>query len=331
MDVMVFRSFRAQIERLSVGEIRSLREMLGALEARIAVRARIDTRGEAIEHCPHCRGERLQRWGETRTGLRRLRCKDCRRTFSSATGTALARLRLPEKFHQAVEDMLSRAPSSCRALAARLGVHRMTVWRWRMRVLAALTGGGAPALGGVVEADEKLFRDWHVGSREWVNHLRAPDVFLEPDRPRWEDHRRLKGRLPGGIWKYQVPVLTLADRAGARRAEVMPDRRGASVVAALERHIGRDTVLCSDGDGAYDVFARRHALPHYRLNAKTGPRVIDTAFHIQTVNALHSRFESFMRPFCGPATKNLPRYAVWFIAREQTRPTDAAWQRLLAA
>ena len=75
-------------------------------------------------------------------------------------------------------------------------------------------------------------------------------------------------------------------------------------------------------------------MPHYRLNPKTGPKVIDTAFLIQTVNNLHSRFESFMKPFCGPATKHLRGYAAWLVARliagERTR-IDAAWQQLLAA
>ena len=41
-----------------------------------------------------------------------------------------------------------------------------------------------------------------------------------------------------------------------------------------------------------------------------------------------------MKPFCGPATKYLPRYAAWFVAR-LTADTPAAhhtaWQRLLAA
>jgi transposase-like protein len=59
----------------------------------------------------------LQRWGATGTGLRRWRCKACRRTFWSTTGTALARLRRPEKFQQVLEDMLSGVPSSCRGLA----------------------------------------------------------------------------------------------------------------------------------------------------------------------------------------------------------------------
>jgi hypothetical protein len=70
------------------------------------------------------------------------------------------------------------------------------------------------------------------------------------------------------------------------------------------------------------------------LRDKDGPRVIDAAFHIQTVNNLHNRFESFMKPCCGPATKYLPGYAAWFIARliagEQTA-ADAAWKRPLAA
>ena len=85
----------------------------------------------------------LQRWGETRTGLQRLRCTGCRRTFSSATGTALARLRRPEQVQLVLADMLSRTPSSGRALAARLGVDKMTVWRWRKRILSALIGVGA--------------------------------------------------------------------------------------------------------------------------------------------------------------------------------------------
>ena len=192
MDGKTFGRFCARIDGMSVGQIREVRAKLRRLDARIEARARIDRRGEKLSGCVHCGAAALQRWGETRTGLRRFRCKACRRTFSSATGTVLARLRLPEKFQLALEDMLSRAPSSCRALAARLGVDKMTVWRWRMRALAALQGVGATAIGGVVEADEKLFRELRKGSREWVNHLKSPEMTPAPDRLRWWDWRRRK-------------------------------------------------------------------------------------------------------------------------------------------
>ncbi|MFT5364309.1 MAG: hypothetical protein ACI9VX_001941, partial [Dinoroseobacter sp.] len=37
--------------------------------------------------------------------------------------------------------------------------------------------------------------------------------------------------------------------------------------------------------------------------------------HINTVNALISRFRTFMQPFCGPASKNLAAYGRWHAAR----------------
>ena len=52
------------------------------------------------------------------------------------------------------------------------------------------------------------------GSREWVNHQRDPARFPKPDRPRWRDHHLGLSR-PVGTSKYQVPVLTIVDRAGA--------------------------------------------------------------------------------------------------------------------
>lgn len=333
MDGMRFRSLCANVDRLSLGQLRELQRKLRALDARREVLSRIDARGQALERCVHCGGSTLVRWGSTRTGLQRLRCKGCGRTFSAATGTVVARIRLPEKLQQALADMLAPVPSSCRRLAAQLGVDKMTVWRWRMGILAALEGVGAHRLGGIVEADETYLRESRKGSREWVRHVRDPRRSPEPPRLRWRDFRRLGLSLPAGLSRWQIPILTLTDRAGARHAERLPDRRAESLVAVLEARVSRDAVLCSDGDGAYGLFASAHGLPHYKLDASHGPRVIQAAFHIQTVNSLHSRFKAFIRPFCGPATKSLPAYIAWFIARlaDQATAQNNAWQRMLAA
>ena len=333
MEAKRFRSLCANVDALSVEQLRALRRKLRAIDARRRVLARIDARGQALERCVHCGGSDLVRWGSTRTGLQRVRCKGCGRTFSAATGTVVAGVRLPEKLQQALEDMLGPAPSSCRRLAARLGVDRMTVWRWRVAILGALEGAGADSLGGIVEADETYLRESRKGSREWVRHERDPERFPAPPRPRWRDFRRLGLPLTTGLSRWRIPILTLTDRAGARRAERLPDRRAESLVAALEHRIRRDAVLCSDGDGAYRVFARGRGMPHYRIDAKRGPKVILGAFHIQTVNSLHSRFKAFMKPFCGPATKYLSAYITWFIARlaGPEIAQDDAWSRMLAA
>lgn len=333
MDTRRFRSLCANVDGLTVEQLRALRQRLRSIGARREVLARIDQRGQALETCVHCGGAELVGWGSTRTGLQRLRCKGCGRTFSAATGTVVARIRLPEKLQEALEDMLGPVPSSCRRLAARLGVDKMTVWRWRIAILRTLTGIGPGGLGGIVEADETFQRESRKGSREWVRHERDPDRFPAPPRPRWQDFRRRGLLLPLGLSKWQIPILTIAERAGGRRAERLPDRRAESLVAALEASVRHDAVLCSDGDGAYRMFARAHAMPHYRIDARHGPRVIQGAFHIQTVNSLHARFNAFMKPFCGPATKNLPAYIAWFITRLAGQKTAQAnaWTQMLAA
>jgi ribosomal protein L37AE/L43A len=335
MDGTRFRRLCAGIERLSVTQVRQLQERLRGLDARIEVRARIDASREAVDGCLHCGATALQRWGATGTGMRRWRCRACRRTFCSTTGTALARLRRPEAFQQVLADM-ARAPRPALVPGTGPGA--------RAEPDDGLALADAHPRGPERDRRDRL-RGHRRGRREVLPRVAQglagmgesptrPGALPQADRPRWRDYRRLGLLRPAGTSKYQIPVLTVVDRAAARRADVLPDRRAESLVALLEAHVGRDAVLCSDGDGAYDRFARARGMPHYRLHPKTGPKVIDTAFHIQTVNNLHSRFESFMKPFCGPATKHLPGYAAWFIARliagERTR-IDTAWQQLLAA
>ncbi len=86
MDGMRFRSLCANVDRLSVEQLRELRRKLRALDARREVLARIDARGQALERCVHCVGSALVRWGSTRTGLQRLRCKASARIASLESG-----------------------------------------------------------------------------------------------------------------------------------------------------------------------------------------------------------------------------------------------------
>jgi len=165
---------------------------------------RIDETPARPQRCPHCRDPRVQRWGATGRGLARLRCAGCRRTFTSVTGALAAGLRRRAAFERAVADMLGPEPSSCRRLAARLGVHHMTVWRWRIRVLARFVRTLPLASGGGVG----VVRESRKASREWVKHARWPAVFPPPPRPRWCD--LAPGEAPPGGWAAWRVVVRLS-------------------------------------------------------------------------------------------------------------------------
>src|SRR3954469_16076041 len=91
----------------------------------------------AAPRCPHCaEAAPPQRWGHA-SGLRRYRCKACRRTFNALTGTSLARLRKRERW-LAYGEALAAGMSLTEA-AAHCGVHLTTSFRWRHRFLRAPT------------------------------------------------------------------------------------------------------------------------------------------------------------------------------------------------
>lgn len=166
--------------------------------------------------CPYCRDARLQRWGLTGRGLARRRCAGCRRTFTAATGALAAGLRRRAAFEHALGDMLGPEPASCRRLAARLGVHHMTVWRWRIRLLARFVRARPVASGGGIG----VVRESRKASREWVNHARWPESFPPPPRPRWCD--LAPGEVPPGGWA----AWRVAIRLSGGGAQVLPRLTG---------------------------------------------------------------------------------------------------------
>ena len=101
--------------------------------------------------CPHCGSSAVGKWGKA-DGLKRFRCRECRKTFNALTGTPLARLRKKEQWDQfagCIQDSLT-----VRASARACGVHRNTTFRWRHRFLALIDENKSPSLHDVVKADE---------------------------------------------------------------------------------------------------------------------------------------------------------------------------------
>lgn len=57
-------------------------------------------------------------------------------------------------------------------------------------------------------------------------------------------------------------------------------------------------------------------MTHFPLNGGRRSRSTPKTHHINTVNALISRYRNFICPFCGPASRNLRGYGGWHAARE---------------
>ena len=72
------------------------------------------------------------------------------------------------------------------------------------------------------------------------------------------------------------------------------------------------SAVCSDANSTWRCFAGDNGIDHVELNASKKQRVIRHIYHIQNVNAFHSRLKKWMDRFKGVATKYLDNYLTWF-------------------
>lgn len=277
----------AQIEqaRSAIGEVHDQRASIDAIENALPV------------GCRHCGSSRVVRNG-TRCGLQRWLCRDCNRSSSATTGTALSRLRRKHKF-EAYGRCLERG-MSIREAARSVGICVDTSFRWRHRFLKAAVAYQPRRVAGLLEVDETYFRYSEKGAR----HLaRAP-------------RRRggAKGEGPGRRREHWVPVLVGRGRGLPATTDRVLGRMNSQAIAEAlsEVVLPEETVVCTDGHRAFMSLQRSLGVTTKHFVASQQGHVRDRVYHVQTANQYHSMLRAWIQhALRGVATKYLPHYLAW--------------------
>ena len=253
--------------------------------------------------CPVCFCGSVYKWGIV-DGLQRYRCKECKRTFNALTGTSMARLRKKElwlEYSQALADSLSLTKA-----AARCGIDRTTAFRWRHRFLP-LSGLQVAKCSGITEMDETYFRESFKGKK--VLHRRP----------------RKRGKLEvRGLSSEQIPVVVARDRSGHTCDAVLRERNAKEVGLRIGSHIAPDSLLCIEKSRILVKFAKDSGLALEAIGTKQR-RGREKVFHVQTVNAYHSRLKNWIVRFNGIATERLPSYLSWRRLHESHLASPQQW------
>ena len=243
----------------------------------------VETCFELKPACPHCAGTRLSRHGSV-SGLQRYRCQSCRKTFNALTGSPLARLRHKPKWPGYLGALAES--KTVRGSAAEAGIHRNTSFRWRHRFLANISLDRPVALEGITEADETYLPESDKGKR---NLGRKP-------------RKRGGGARKRGISSEQACILVARGRSGHTLDFVTGNGQltRTRLSEALKPVLATDALLVSDGNPTYRAFCRTEGISHEAVNPSQGQRV-KGAYHVQNVNAYHSRFKLWPDRFHGVA------------------------------
>ena len=253
--------------------------------------------------CPRCKSKNIIRNGK-KNGKQRYFCKECNHNFMDTT-TSIA---YKSKFSIAVwskyiDCML--LGMSLRETAKRCGIHFKTAFYWRHKILKSLQVYLKTAeLSGIIEADETFVLKSYKG-----NHKKSK-TFVMP-RPSKKRGTPAKKR---GLSGEQVCVSCMIDRNGNISSKIAGSGRITTnqlygVVEGIS--ITPGSTLVTDKASAYVKFAEAYKLDLVSL--KSGFEYVRGIYHIQHVNAFHSKLKQFLRGFNGIATKHLPSYLNWFV------------------
>jgi transposase-like protein len=289
-----------RLQELSPGQRQALMAQLLSPDERQQVLALIDRVGESAVICPHCAGQRVVRNGQA-DGLQRYKCRGCGKTFNALTATPLARLRQRHKW--LAQARVLDEGLIVRQAAERLQVAPSTAFRWRHRFLRLAQQAKSALLSGIAEADETFILRSAKGQQVCG---RAP-------------RRRGGHSSTRGTSDDHVPVLVARDRSGSCTDFILERCSKREILASLAPVLATDAVLCTDGSSAMAAAASAMGIEHHVLNMSTSARV-QGAWHIQNVNAYHSRLKGWIRRFRGVATSYLHHYLGWFRIVDRCAP-----------
>ena len=270
MDAAELERWLASVARLTPVQKAELLNALSARDDEAEVGRLVDSRFAQLPACPHCAGMRIVRNGSA-SGSQRYKCRACQRTFNALSKTPLARLRMKAKRLQQ-EDVLA-CGLIVRLASAELGVAPSTAFRWRHRFLQLAQPVKAPALTGVVEADETFFLRSSKGQRSGRTPRKRGGRASRKDRG--ED---------------LIPVLVARDRSGATADFLLEAVSKDCLSEVLKSRVSADAILCTDGSAAMAATAKELGVHHEAMNRSAGERVRGP-WHIQNVNAYHGRLK----------------------------------------
>jgi transposase-like protein len=279
-------------DRLGASDRRALIARLRAQAAASESIELVEAPGQKDRRCPGCDDARVVRNGQA-DGLQRYKCRGCAKSFNALTGTPLARLRHKGKW---IEQAAALAEGlTVHRAAQRLGVAPSTAFRWRHRFLALPRSVKPALLCGVAEIDETYVLESFKGQKVKRQKLagRAP-------------RKRGGHAAKRGLSKEQISVLVARDRSGATTDFVLADSRKAPVKSILQPLLPPDDL----------------GLEHHAVITSKGVYAVG-AWHIQNVNAYHSRLKGWLRRFHGVATAYLENYLGWFRALDRTPPNTS--------
>ena len=257
--------------------------------------------------CPKCERERVvfKRYA-TKQGRQSWTCTACGHHVHPTAGTIFAKssTSLHLWYYAMYLVASTRVGISAKQLERELGVSYRTAWPMLNRIRNELIKQDAEPLSGEVEVDETA----------WGGKPRQGDI----ERFRREGETDLSGA--GGRWKQdkRLTILGMVERGGRVRAEVVADRKAATLQGRVVEHVLPASTIFTDEWSSYSGLGQRYRA-HHRIR-HSEKVYVSGAVHTQTIEGFWSNTKRGIDgTYHSVSAKWLPSYLNEFVWRYNER------------
>ena len=270
------------INDLNYSQLRKINDKISKLHENRIVANSLEKSRSAL-CCSHCKSKEFVRWGR-QSDLQRYKCKDCKKTFNSLSGTPLAKLRRKGHWLQYAKCLVEG--KTIRKSAAICGVAKTTSFRWRHRFLIGTNNLMLDKIKGIIEIDDLKKNKSYKGSRNIPinSQMSREEIFLLFVRDRY-----------GNTLNFIVDKITKE-----------------SLAKKLNARFEKDNLLCTLNKDIYFEYTKDSNIRHGYINHQKGEKVKKDIVHINNVVNYHEKLFKWMKRFRGVATKYLENYLSWY-------------------
>ena len=209
--------------------------------------------------CPDCNSQNKMKNGTNDSGSQRYKCKDCGRGYTATTNTIFDGTDYSwDEMVNIIKDLINDTNIEYTAKNLRQGeeIKLSTIWNIRHRILEIMARMPLPRLSGVIQIDEKYFRESQKGSRSLVN-------MVEPTKTR-RKRRNYQASKAGIFGPEFVNVLCAVDSYGHWWAKpVCLGPMTMNEINDLGNYIDEVAYICTDALSIYSFWCKEKKWKHY--------------------------------------------------------------------
>lgn len=251
-------------------------------------------------HCPHCNCFLVWRYGYTKDGFQRYRCKKCNKTFSDKTNTLMHYSRIPIEKVIVCFLLFFYIHTSSSKLCFVCDVSNNSFKRIINNIMLEKV-----ILNGDIELDEMYLRSGLKG-KHYSKEIK--DLGRKPRRRGLKRHKR--GR---GIYDEDMcPLLSIVKRKGLFYLIPIKTASEKDIKKEVLKYCDMNSTFYTDEWKSYNFLMNRKMVIHSKKQYSIGN------IHINTAEGLHNLFRIFMSVHMGVNKKNLEKYIKWFVIMKKS-------------